>query len=504
MSPLTSIAGGVLLCALVGALTNQHYPGLTLGCAALGALLPHWLERRWLTERLGPHTLTHSLLGLVICGVLLGPLLLTPHHSLLTACLIGYAAHLLLDAATERGIPLFYPSHARAVLPRHPLSRIVPGSPRERRLRWWLLGGLVLALPLNAMGLRGLLHRLIPVTQFAVEDAITYASHGHQVFVDFTGRFTASQRLVCGRWEVLDPRSSTSLLVEDPHGTRYILGTHPHDTIQVFTIRARKGPPLTVRLQRIRLHDQTFSDLLPLIPAEGRTYLIGSVQTPEALLPHVLVDQFQPIQVGNQRIEFHYATARDLHDAQLSGLYVAEGEVLLRTLIEGTSPASSEPVAMNEIPSSAAPHRTVSLTLHHLAEPSEILVKPGQPVTRGQLLVDLAHHRRALLPEYRTTHARLAAAQSALAQLRLAHEQELSLKRTEDALAGISRDLLTLHAQHHAELTHAQAQVEALSAKLAGLDRDLAATKVRAPVTGRVLAIQLQPSTAILHLLADD
>jgi len=38
MSAVTSVLGGVLLCALLGAFTNQHYSLLTLGVAALGAL----------------------------------------------------------------------------------------------------------------------------------------------------------------------------------------------------------------------------------------------------------------------------------------------------------------------------------------------------------------------------------------------------------------------------------------------------------------------------------
>ena len=83
MSPLTYVAGGVLLCALIGALTNQHYSWIVLGCSALGLCLPHWCEHPRLTEHFGPQTVTHSLLGLAVLGLLLSPLLLTTHYSLL-------------------------------------------------------------------------------------------------------------------------------------------------------------------------------------------------------------------------------------------------------------------------------------------------------------------------------------------------------------------------------------------------------------------------------------
>ena len=504
MSPLTSAAGGVLLCALVGAFANQHYSWITLGCAAVGAQLPHWFERPWLTQRFGPKTLTHSLLGLAIVGLLLSPLLFTRHSSLFTVFLIGYASHLLLDAATERGVWLFYPSRARAVLPRHPLSRIVPGSPRERRLRWWLLGLWLVALPLNAIGLRGLLHRLIPVAQFAVEDYLTYSRQGRRVFVDFTGRFTDSQRLISGRWEVLEAFSRTSLLLEDPQGTRSVLGTHPHDTIQAFTVRARKGPPLDVRLHVVHLHAQVLGDLLPLIPPDGRTYLIGIVSIPEDVQPSFAVDQFQPIRIGHAQVELRYATLRDLQEARLDGLYVTEGEILLRTLRE----ASRRPPSGDEMPKtlvhSEAPQRTVSLTVRHLHDPQELLVHPEQTVARGQPLADLRSSRNALLLKQRVAQAKSRAATALLERLQLSHQQTLALKRTEDALAGIHRDLASLKAQQTQELAQAQAQAEVAGAQLEALTHALAATLIRSPVSGRILSVRLQHEAAFLRILADD
>lgn len=507
MSCLTSIAGSVLLCALIGALTNQHYSWFILSCAAFGSQLPHLLERPWLIERLGPQTLTHSLLGILSIGVLFSPLLLVAHSSLLTALLIGYLAHLLLDAATEHGVLLFYPSRLRAVLPRHPLHRIISGSPRETLLRRWLLGLWLLALPLNAVGMRGVLHQLLPVAQFAVEDYLTASGQGRSVFVQFLGRFTTSQRLIAGRWEVLDAPSSTSLLVEDPQGRRYTLGPHPQNTIQAVMVRARKGAPLTVQSHLVRLHDQLLADALSTIPATGRTYLIGVLKTPEPVSLPILLDQFQPILAGSSQVELRYATWRDLHEQHLTGLYVTDGTLLLRTLTE-SSRRSAPPQTVSPLPAALIPsetsHRTVSLTVRHLYEAQELLVHPEQDITQGQLLADLRTYRAALLTDRALAAAHYTAAQTALEQVRLTHHQELVFKRTEDMLAGTHRMLTSVLAQHATEHAHAQAAVDAATATLAQLDHALATTTMHAPVSGRILTVRVHSSTATIRLLVHE
>ena len=419
MSPLTSVAGGVLVCALIGAFTSQHYSWIAFGCAAFGSQLPHWVERPWLTQRFGPQTISHSLLGLTVVGLFLSPLLFTHHSPLVTAFLLGYASHLLLDAATARGVLLFYPSRARAVMPQHPLGRVIPGSPREARLRYWLVGVCLVALPLNAVGLRGLLHQLLPVAQFAVEDYLSASNQGRRVFVDFTGRFNTSQRLVSGRWDVLDTMSSTSLLVEDPTGRRYTIGTHPHDTIQALSIRAHQGPPMDVQLHIIHLHDQVLGDLVSTIPPDGRTYLIGVLKTPEEIHTTFSLDQFHPIQVGSTQVELRYATARDLQEHHMMGLFVTEGELLLRTLREPSRGHPATALTQTPMVHSEASQKTVTLTVRHVHDPQELLIQPDQEVARDQLLADLQAYRATLLTEHHVALAQHATAHAVFEHLRL-------------------------------------------------------------------------------------
>jgi len=507
----TYASGGVLLCALIGALTNQHYSWCAVGVAVLGAWLPHLCEHPWLTCRLGSKTATHSLLGMAVCAFLTSPLLLCHQTVFWTTLLIGYLAHLLLDAGSDRGVLLFYPSRVRAVIPRHPLSRVIPGSPREIFLRRWLVAFLIIALPLNAIGLRGLLHQILPVVQFAVEDNGIYSAQSHRVFIDFTGRFTASQRPIIGRWEVLETLDRTTLLAEDAQGQRYTLGTHPHDTIQVQRIRARKGPLLDMKLQTIHLHEQLLGDIVPLIPSDGpprsgrgRTYLIGMVKTPETLQPHITVEQFQPVQASHGQVELRYATPHDLEDPHLLGLYVTEGEIVLRTLKDRDSHSVSG--GTNPPSLRVAPNRTITLVVHHFAGSQELLVREGQTVHAGQPLIDLRTYRTKLLADLRVAQAQVVASKALVLSLQLKQAQDRSLKRIEDSLIGSYRDMTVWNASENQILDHAQVQLISARAKLSHLKQELATTTLRAPASGRFLTMQFHPtsSTATLYLYADD
>lgn len=371
-------------------------------------------------------------------------------------------------------------------------------------LRRWLLGVLVIALWLNAIGIRRLLHQCIPVVQFAVEDYVALSSQGRRVMVDFTGRFNASQRPVSGRWEVLDATSRTSLLVEDADGIRYTLGTHPHDTILAFQVHAKPGPKAQVILRSVRLREQPLSDVLAFIPPNGTTYLIGTVHLDEPLAIHVPVDQFESLRAGPRQLELRYATLRDLQAQHLTHVHITEGELLVRTITERRGRASKDGVTF--IPATPPSRRSKILTvvIPHLQDAEELLVEPDQEVVHGQFLADLRNYRAELLPKSHAAFAQLAAAKAALAQQDLTFQDELALKRIEDALTGLSRPLASLHARRIHELEVAQARLQAIDARLEVLDHELASTTIVSPATGRVISIHVTGSTATLRILVND
>lgn len=73
---------------------------------------------------------THSLLGLAVALLLALPIGFALDWAALVAFALGYFSHLLCDAATKSGIPLFYPNRRRWHLLPRPF-RLTTGSDAE-------------------------------------------------------------------------------------------------------------------------------------------------------------------------------------------------------------------------------------------------------------------------------------------------------------------------------------------------------------------------------------
>jgi len=141
-------------------------PGLLVGAAALGALLPDLDAKRstvkylrlgrrfqpflWparvLSRELGHRGPLHSLTGIALLWLWLGlPLLLWLGWRPSVALALGMLSHLLGDASTRSGVPLLYPRPGRwHLLP--PRLRLTTGSPQEEAVFAALLIPLLLLL----------------------------------------------------------------------------------------------------------------------------------------------------------------------------------------------------------------------------------------------------------------------------------------------------------------------------------------------------------------------
>lgn len=140
------------------ALIPAEYVGYDMGtlavCAVLGALLPDldaseskikhlkilgtnfkpFLLPAQVVHRTDQHRgLLHSLWGLGLITFVSAPLLLWVGWAPIVALVLGYASHLLGDAATKSGIRLFYPNTKRFhLLPQR--WRVTTGSSAEDTL----------------------------------------------------------------------------------------------------------------------------------------------------------------------------------------------------------------------------------------------------------------------------------------------------------------------------------------------------------------------------------
>ena len=123
-----SIAALAVWSTAAHAQVNPAWPkNLTLGTGIAPFALPAFALHRLLGHR----GLLHSLLGLVLTGLIVGiPIALNLEPEAAIALLLGYASHLALDGVTKSGIPLWFPNRRRVhLLP--PKLRITTGSEPE-------------------------------------------------------------------------------------------------------------------------------------------------------------------------------------------------------------------------------------------------------------------------------------------------------------------------------------------------------------------------------------
>lgn len=118
MTGKTHITGGIAASLAFAQITNYD-PVILLCTGTIGALLPDICHggskigrsfpvlSKLINTLFGHRTFTHSLLFLLLIGVLLNAL--SANEAAAAGLLVGMASHLVLDMATKNGIKLFFP-----------------------------------------------------------------------------------------------------------------------------------------------------------------------------------------------------------------------------------------------------------------------------------------------------------------------------------------------------------------------------------------------------------
>lgn len=452
---------------------------------------------RVLERRFGHRTVTHSLLGLVLASAPVLPFgLVSPDWPL--AFVLGYLSHLLIDCVNKSGAPLFFPSPVRAVLPRNESVRIAVGSGAETVLLVLLLALLAVLVPLHSMGFTRALHALTQTTGGAIADYRMWEGR-YEVWADVDGTFRLSQRHVHQRYRILGLASAGTLILEDPAtGTVYAAGSGEMGNIHVRSIRAAPGRPIRVETRSVELRHQLLADLLRDVPAEGETYLVGTVKTADAPTLRPEPEQYGVVKPGAHGLELRFARPRDIDAAELAALFVVSGVVLVRTVLSAetaTSAARSRPPPADEFDD------VTQLSIAHLTDPArELLVREGQRVRRGDLIARLSYKDPELERRRAHAHAQL---EERLAAVAL---QEGKLRQVQ-ALLTVQLAAPAAVDQEEVALLRARVAVEQARRELAHVDEDARRlAEVRVPVDGRILTVRVQAihggeSTALVRLL---
>lgn len=452
---------------------------------------------RFLERRFGHRTITHSLLGLAVASAPVLPLgLLSPDWPLAFA--LGYLSHLLIDCVNKSGAPLFFPSSVRAVLPRSESVRIAVGSGAETVLLVILLALLAVLVPLQSMGFTRALHALTQTTAGAIADYRTWEGR-YEVWAEVDGVFRLSQRHVRQRYRILGVGGAGTLILEDPPtGTVYSAGSGETGNIHIRSIRAQAGRPVRQETRSVELRHQLLGDLLRDVPAEGETYLVGTVKTVDTPTVRPEPEQYGVVRPGAHGLELRFARPKDIEAAELATLFVVSGVVLVRTVLSAETPTAA---ARSRPPPADEFDDVTQLSIAHLTDPArELLVREAQRVRRGELIARLSYKD----PELARRHAQ---AQGQLEERLAALGLQEAKRRHLQALVAEGLASPAAADQEEVALLRARGAVEQARRELARVEEDARRlSEVRAPVDGRILTVRIQAihggeTTALVRLL---
>jgi len=513
MAP-THTAFTTLSIGLLGAIVNTPLSPVAYSLAALGSILPDidttgsgigkivlplstFLERKY-----GHRTITHSLLGTVIFALIFSPMLLFHGYSFYSCLIFGIFNHIILDSANKTGVPLFYPQLIRAVIPNNERFRILTGSREEYVFLAVIIGITIFVIPLNRVGMRGALHYLVRTPQSAVADYLSFSSQNYQVFVDFEGVFNVSQKRISGYWEALGSTSKNSLIIKDNKGRIYSIGSNPNDNIRSLRIRSSKGKKLKISIQEVNLQNQLLSDILKFIPGKGESYLLGHIKTYDKFNLQYSLDEFSVCKAGVNRIDFIYATSKDIVNQNLSNLLVIEGQILIRTVYQDKETISIfgvKPMPLKR------PSQVITFyikDIYNLEE--ELRVRSNDIIRKGDLLASLNSKKDYLLLARQRAEQHLKIAREELNKIKIESTQEIRLKEEENRLSGRQRDLASVTELNKLKLSEAEAKLNLALLSVKRLEQKLKATQIYSPVDGKVISIQVQHSTVTLRILTQD
>jgi len=425
---------------LLGITLNWTIAVLTI----LGALLPdidtpksaigNFLRpiAAYIERKFGHRQATHSLLAVLILGLITTPLICVNLFCWI-ALFSGYLSHLLIDTTNKLGVPLFYPSPLRAVMPKPERWRIRVGSKAETIILITISIIVFALIPINQIGLFRALHRMIKDTQSAIADYRTWADT-HRVYAIVKGTFNLSQQPIVSQFEVLGIENRNALVIYDQRADKiYTIGTDEDASIYPKAIHCIKGEPISVITKKIHIQYELLGNLANRIPQQGQTFIKGTVNTGEKVSLPRIPDAYETIRVGFNEVELRYARKPDFEDVGVSTIFALSGEVYLRTILPANPRGLSEslgsrgqntyfannamqfavlPTAINVASQPSYRVHTTEMYIQNVRSHNEILVREGQFIKTGDLIALLTHNREKLKLEEQTIHRQIAQLQA--------------------------------------------------------------------------------------------
>jgi len=562
----THASFGILFILGIGLLVGITLNRAIAILAIIGALLPdidtpksilgRFLRplAAYIERKAGHRQATHSLLAVLILGLITMPLMYANLFCWI-ALFLGYLSHLLIDTVNKSGVPLFYPSSIRAVMPKPEKWRIAVGTKAETIVFIIILIIVFALIPLNQIGLFRALHRMIKDTQSAIADYRTWADT-HRVYASIKGTFKLSGQPIVSQFEVLGIENQNTLIVYDERADKlYTVGTDNNASIYPQKIHCIKGEPINIITKKISLKYELLSNLIAQIPVDGQTFIKGGVKTAFPLSYHNASDTYPTLKPSQNSVILQYARKQDFLGSEVNTVFVLSGDVYFRTILPAQTttstlsyqppkqadamgvvkyasfnPSHPETMRFAAISQPAALSRVhpVEMHIHNVQNFSEILIKEGEYIKAGQVIASLTYNDQQLKLQEETisrqinqltskpidSHALFLASQKVKAKQREYELQQEIFKATqklydskaisktafaleEQKLA--QKEALKIEAEEHFqevkeklswEQKKRQYQVDQALLKLEAIKQEQEQNKIYSPVNARVLLIR--------------
>ena len=204
-------------------------------------------------------SINYAFAALYACSIGCHLPLLAYQTACYAAVLLGYMSHLIADCATKSGVPLFYPHSAVCVFPGSAKYRVKTGSLGEGIVLAVVVMLLLAFMPISNMGGIWRSFRYLMATPSAAY--ADYRRANTETYLNFEGQWRHTREKVSGKALILDAKPAWFWIFFDGR----VLTCGEHGAILPDKVRVEETDR-PVRIQAIRLKDETYQELIERIP----------------------------------------------------------------------------------------------------------------------------------------------------------------------------------------------------------------------------------------------
>ena len=368
---------------------------------------PFFPLARWINQKIGHRTITHSFLGMaVFAALVLGATwLLSPGATEGSTLLyygwlliLGYGSHILVDTLNKTGVELFWPCKLRCVFFYNEHYRIASAGSGDY---WFMTVCLILNLgmyPLARDGFTLSLHQAFGDIYSVSMDFKQYGDK-NRIWLDLEGVEAISNQKVQGRFEILAATDNASVLIQRDGIKQIVSRTKP---FQIFPDRTRIsiGEEQQITTQEIEMAGRTLGEIPHFSDAE-RVLLYGYLTPARFTSVSIHENRYNPISLRLDKLKFEHADYEDIRDQRLEHVAIREGILIVKIyrLASAAEPPATGP--------------TEGVPIHHVElrfDPTdEILFAEGDVIQAGQVIAreDISIQVEKLEGDYRRDLERL-------------------------------------------------------------------------------------------------